>query len=554
MTAIANRICEVDLIDPDARAARAPSVGVLAQRVFRGGSSPSAYLLEAFGYTSVMTQTEMTFGGFCLSDEGLTRDGEPIAIGHRGLALLTALATSLGPVTKSTLMQAAWPDTIVEESNLSVQIAALRKTLGRRDDGQDWIVTVPKVGYRLLRGSVEPAEKRLPTVAVLRFQNLSSVAEQDYLADGVVDELITALSRFRSFAVVARSSSFSWKGRPAGAVEIARSLGVGYLVEGSLRRSGDRLRMAAQLVDGGSGATIWAQTFEGTADQVFEFQDSITAKVAGTIEPLIQKAEIEHSRLERPDSMAAYDLYLRAISLIYKFEAEANREAITLLEKAIAIEPHNGTFHAFAAWALEHRTSIGWSALGPDDRQRALRSANAALELAGSDATILAHCGLTLQLIGQEYERGLLVAVRATDINPNDVVALLTAGVAHMIGGDLREAAHFLNKVIAIDSGNPEAIGVMAHVHFYCGELEASVKAATRAIAINANFVPSYWALIAANAELDRLEEARAGVQALLQRVPGTTLKWARTSPGPSDPKRLERFMSALRKGGVPAS
>ncbi|MGN6157393.1 MAG: tetratricopeptide repeat protein [Devosia sp.] len=499
-----------------------------------------------------MGQTATTFGRFVLTEEGLTRDGTPIAVGQRGLALLIAMARADGPVSKSDLMDAGWPGVTVEESNLTVQIAALRKSLGQRDDGQEWIVTVPRVGYRLLRTIAAAPDAGIPTLAVLPFQNLSDDPEQQYFADGVVDELITALSRFRSFAVVARSSSFSMKGRPDAAKELAEALGVRYLVEGSVRRAGDRLRLVAQLVDSRNGANLWAQTFEGTVDEIFTFQDSITGNVAAMVEPLIQRAEIERSRRERPESMAAYDLYLRAVANLYKFDPEANAEAINLLERAMAIDPGNAVFLSFAAWGLEHRASIGWTPLGPDDRDRAVEYANAALEVGGNDATVLAHCGLTLQLVGQQNERGLLIAMRAVEINPNDTVALLTAGVAHMIGGDLEEARVLLRKVLDIDAGNPEALGTLAHVYFYQGHMEEAINSATRALATSASFIPSYWALIAANAELGRLDEAHSWVEALLKRVPGTTMRWATNSPKPQDPKRSEMLFAALRKAGIP--
>src|SRR6185312_6981555 len=206
-----------------------------------------------------MGQTATTFGRFVLTEEGLTRDGTTIAVGQRGLALLIAMAKADGPVSKSDLMDAGWQGVTVEESNLTVQIAALRKSLGQRDDGQEWIVTVPRVGYRLLRTIAAAPDAGIPTLAVLPFQNLSDDPEQQYFAYGVVDELITALSRFRSFAVVARSSSFSMKGRPDAAKELAEALGVRYLVEGSVRRAGDRLRLVAQLVDSRNGANLWAQ-------------------------------------------------------------------------------------------------------------------------------------------------------------------------------------------------------------------------------------------------------------------------------------------------------
>jgi DNA-binding winged helix-turn-helix (wHTH) protein len=189
-----------------------------------------------------MAAEPISFGPFVL-DRGmatLLSGGKPVAIGHRAYALLEALAAVDGPVDKATLIEAAWPGTIVEDGNLTVQIAALRKALGARPDGQQWIVTVPRVGYRLVKDqrAVTAEVSGIPTIAVLPFQNLSGDPAQDYFADGVVEDIITALSRFRSFAVIARNSTFAYKGRAVDVRELARALGVAYVLQGSLRRGG----------------------------------------------------------------------------------------------------------------------------------------------------------------------------------------------------------------------------------------------------------------------------------------------------------------------------
>ena len=217
-------------------------------------------------------------------------------------------------------MDAAWPGTAVEESNLSVQIASLRKLLGPSPDGGEWIATIPRVGYRFVAEpeAAVPAQTQaarsepvIPSLAVLPFQNLSGDPEQDYFADGVVEDIITALSRFKSFAVIARNSRFVYKGRAVDVRQVAKELGVRYVLEGSVRRAGDRLRITAQLVDGVTGAHLWADKFDGAVEDVFDFQDRITESVATVVEPHIQTAEIERSRRERPRSIAAYDIYLQ---------------------------------------------------------------------------------------------------------------------------------------------------------------------------------------------------------------------------------------------------
>ena len=460
----------------------------------------------------------------------LTRDGKPVAVGQRGLALLKVLLEANGqPVDKEMLLQRGWPGTIVEEVNLSVQIAALRKTLGSAPGGEAWIATVPRVGYRLPRRAAPVATvafRRLPTVAVLPFHNLSGDASQEYFADGIVDDLITALSRFRSFVVIARGSSFARKGRATDVRDVASELGASYVLEGSVRRRGNRLRLVAHLADGADGANLWAETFDGILGEVFEFQDRITRSVAGVIEPHVQQAELDRSRRERPSSVAAYDLYLRALAKIYTFTPDGNAEAFQLLETALVIEPDNGVFMAFACWALEIRHVLSRKALGRDDRKRGLDLAHRAVQLAGNDATVLAHGGLAMQTLGQEYERGLRVVKRALELNPCDVAVIFVVGVAHLANGDFEQALMFLHRAIDIQPNDAyEAMGVAAYVYCCLGRFEEALLWSQRCLARKEEYEPAHWVAVAANAQLGRIEAAHVALEGLLRLAPGLTLK-----------------------------
>ena len=211
-------------------------------------------------------------------------------------------------------------------------------------------------------------EHGAPAVAVLPFENLSPDPEQSFLADGVVEEIITALSRFRTFAVVARNSTFAYKGRAMDVRDVARDLGVRYVLEGSVRRSGDKVRVAAQLIEGASGAHLWAEKFEGAVADIFDFQDEITRSVIGLIEPQIRKAEIERARRKRPESLDAWDLYVQALPLVYSANVPGYTEAIELLDRAIALEPDYAPALAVASWAHERRKTYGGIApAGVDD-------------------------------------------------------------------------------------------------------------------------------------------------------------------------------------------
>jgi TolB-like protein len=250
---------------------------------------------------------DFVFGPFILDMRrgGLLRKGQPVAVSSKGLQLLEALLSSPGRVlTKTELMRAAWGDTAVEESNLSVQVAALRKQLGPTDDGGAWITTIPRVGYRFVglpakaptEGIAETSSPLIerdhrPSIAVLPFANLSGEREQEYLADGITEDIITALTRFRWFFVIGRNSSFAYKGKSLDAKQLSHELGVRYLLEGSVRKSGHHVRISAQLVDATSGNHIWAERYDLELTELFAIQDAIAERVAGAIEPELLRTE-----------------------------------------------------------------------------------------------------------------------------------------------------------------------------------------------------------------------------------------------------------------------
>ena len=273
-----------------------------------------------------------TFGPFKL-DAGLdvlSRATEPLTLGRRAAILLRLLIQQPGvPVSKDVLIEAAWPGVAVEESNLTVQITALRRALGEEPGGESWIETLPRRGYRFIgptvtklgasRTAMAPAElfaiSGKPSIAVLPFQNLSSDPEQEYFADGIVEEIITALSRLRWLFVMARNSSFTYKGRAIDIRQAARELGVRYMLEGSVRRVADRVRVTGQLIDASTGAHLWADPFDRPLDDIFAVQDEITIAVVAAVEPNLRSAEIERVKRKQPESFDAYDLVLQVHSI-----------------------------------------------------------------------------------------------------------------------------------------------------------------------------------------------------------------------------------------------
>jgi TolB-like protein len=507
-----------------------------------------------------MGQTETIFGRFVLTSEGLARDGKPVAVGQRGLALLTALADADGPVEKAALMEAGWPSTAVEEGNLSVQIAALRKALGPREDGQEWIVTVPRVGYRLLRGHAEVVEEKdqppspLPSLAVLPFQNLSGDPEQDYFADGVVDEITVALSRFRSFAVVSRNSSFVYKDRPIDVRIAAKELGVRYVLEGSVRRAGSTLRVSAQLVDGEAGTQLWSKRYEGQVEDIFAVQDEIVEGVAGVLEPEIRRAEILRSRRDRPGSAAAYDLYLRGLYAMNTSALEDNATAFALFDRAAAMEPENGTYLIFTAWTMAFARAMGWPGIDTSIRHQA-ELAHRAVEAAPGDGEVLARATMILIHGSREYELAAVMIARALEANPNSFWVMTYAGIWHLHCGDLEQALHYFGRVAELSSNDlnlAHTLTGVAHVYMAMGRYADALSWAERSFAVNHRHSATYWMLVAGNALLGRMDLARHYLALLMEVAPGTTLATLRAGSPARIPGRMEPILDGLRLAGLP--
>ncbi len=271
-------------------------------------------------------------------------------------------------VSKDELMARVWAGQVVEENNLQVQISTLRKTLDPEGTGESWIVTVPGRGYRLL--GADTAERPAlslpdkPSLVVLPFQNMSGDPEQEYFADGMVEEIITALSRIRWLFVMARNSSFSYKGRAIDVKQVALDLSVRYVLEGSVRKSGNRGTYYGAADRYGHGYDLWADRFDGSLEDIFDLQDKVASSVAGAIEPTLQAAEAARSRGRPPDNLTAYDLYLRGYAMVMS-SARQLSEALRLLEQSIDRDPRYGPALAWAAYCC---LQLVWDG-GSEDRE-----------------------------------------------------------------------------------------------------------------------------------------------------------------------------------------
>jgi TolB-like protein len=502
-----------------------------------------------------MQDTRLAIGPFVLDPARATlqRDGKPIALGQRGLALLAALVEADGRVvTRAALIERGWPGVIVEESNLTVQMATLRRALGTHPDDQEWIATVPRVGYRLVVPAEASESSGRPSVAVLPFSNFSTDPGQEHFADGMVDDLITALSRFKSFAVIARHSSFAYKGRNVDVREVGRALGVRYVLEGSVRRSGDEVRVTAQLVEAAAGAHIWAETYDGTIGDVFDFQDRITETVIGSIEPRIRKAEIQRSRRKRPESLDAYDLYHRAQALISGTSHDGYSQAVTLLDRALELDPGFAPSLAMAGWARSKRRGQAGAPPIEVDRRDSLDLCERALAADGDDAVLLAICACQFAELSNEGARALELVRRALSLNPNSFTVVNLSGYV-LRGQELfDEAIDCHLRAMKLMPNAPETVWCLAGLaaaNLGAGRFEEALVWGLRATE-TAGDDWTRLVVAATYAHLNRLDEAFETLRPVLAKRPVLTVSAVFHSEAPSPADRL--LADGVRKAGLP--
>jgi adenylate cyclase len=394
-----------------------------------------------------------------------------------------------------------------------------------------------------------------PSIAVLPFANMSNDPDQEYFADGIVEDIITALSHIRQWLVVARNSSFVYKGRNVDIREVARELSVRYVLEGSVRKSGDRLRITGQLIDAESGTHIWADKFDGELADVFELQDKITESVVGAIEPSLRVAEIKRSNRKLPDDMGAYDLYLKALPNLYAMRPDQNKMALDLLHKAITLDPNYAPALAFLAWGYEQRLVRDWGAYGENDSETAIALAHRAIAADRDDAHVMVTAGFVLVIVGRDYEHGLQAVDRADELNPNIAFVTMLIGVSQTFAGDPEEALIHFDNAIRVSPGDPGAFFSYALAglsHLFCGRPEEAHELARKSTRMYADWDTAYWALIPALVQLGRVDEARSTVSKFLELSPNATVTRLSELLPVRNPDYLNMILDGMAKAGLP--
>jgi adenylate cyclase len=399
-----------------------------------------------------------------------------------------------------------------------------------------------------------PIVSARPSIAVLPFKNMSGDPEQEYFADGIVEDIITALSRVRWLFVIARNSSFTYKNKSIDVRQIGRELGVRYLLEGSIRKAGQRVRISGQLIEADTGAHMWADRFEGEVSEIFELQDRITTSVVAAVEPSLRSAEIERAQRKPTESLGAYDLYLRSLPAINVYTRAGFEEAAGLLRRAIALDPTYPDALAALAECLVRMTLNGWVADKQASTAEACDLAGQAVAADPENAAALAIAAWAYSTLGVRFEQSLDLANRALDLHPNSVhVRSFCGWVFHYLGDSLRAIEQFeaARRLSPVDPKSYFPMLGLAVAHFFARHFEETVALTGRILTEvpTHNVARRYRA--AALAHLGRLEEAKEAIIELLKGQPNSSLRSARSS-GFHDPRMTELYVTGLERAGLP--
>jgi TolB-like protein/class 3 adenylate cyclase len=395
-----------------------------------------------------------------------------------------------------------------------------------------------------------------PSIAVLPFQNMSGDAAQEYFADGIVEDIITALSRFRNLFVIARNSSFTYKGRAVDVKQVGRELGVRYVLEGSVRRAGDRLRIAGQLIDASTGANLWADRFDGAVAEVFELQDQVAASVVGAIMPRVEEAEIERAKRKPTDNLDAYDHYLRGLAIANRITREASDEALRLFNRSIDRDPDFALAHARAAFCYVYRKTNRWMIDRKQEVAEAGRLARRAVELGRDDAVALAYGGFVLGSVVGDLDDGSAFVERALVLNPNLAAAWGFSGWMKACFGEPDTAIKHTALAMRLSPIDPRMFAwqyYIALAHLFAGRYDEATSWAERALRDNPNMSSPIRVAAISHALAGRLPEARQIMERIRQLDPELRLSNLGDLLPPF--RRAEdraRYVDGLRRAGLP--
>lgn len=482
------------------------------------------------------------FGAHLLDPERreLTRGTEAVAVGPQVFDLLLHLVRSrMRVVSKDELLDVVWRGRTVSESTLTSHINAVRKAVGDSGGEQQLVRTVARKGFRFVGDVVElpspestksdgaspskapeqePAPIDKPSIAVLPFLNLSGDADQDYFADGTVEDIIAALSRIGWLFVIARNSSFTFKGRAVDVKQVGRELGVRYVLEGSVRRAARRVRITGQLIDATTGGHLWAERFESTQDDIFALQDEVVASVVGAIAPQLERAEIERAKRKPTASLDAYDYYLQGMWHFHRRSSEAIDAALMLFHRAIALDAEFASAYGMAAWSLFWRKINGWMADHPQETTQGAHLARRAVELGRNDPVALTRGGHALGHFGGDLHSCVALLDRALVLDPNQSAAWYLGGFQRISLGEHDNAIRHFTHAMRLSPLDPEMVRMqtgMALAHLLAGRPDTALAWAERASGDMPDFLLAVAVIAACHALSGRADEAQRAMRQL---------------------------------------
>ena len=394
-----------------------------------------------------------------------------------------------------------------------------------------------------------------PSIAVLPFQNMSADPEHEYFADGVVEEIITALSRMRWLFVIARNSTFTYKGRAVDVKQVGRELGVRYVLEGSVRKAANRVRITGQLIDSASGVHLWADRFEGALEDIFDLQDQMTASVVGAIAPKLEQAEIERAKLKPTESLDAYDYYLRGKANVHHGTKEAIAEALRLFDRAIALDAHFASAYGMAAWCYVMRKNFGWMTDPARETAELERLAKKAVALGKEDAVALHTGGFALAHVPGHLEAGAALIDRALALDPNLAAAWHVSGWVRIHLGEPEAAIAHMARAMRLNPLDPMLYGMLngtAAGHFLAGRYDDASSWAEKALREDPTHAPAMRMAAASHALAGRLPQAREVIARLRDADPALRLSNVAAFVPFRRPEDFDRYVQGLRQAGLP--
>jgi TolB-like protein len=394
-----------------------------------------------------------------------------------------------------------------------------------------------------------------PSIAVLAFNNMSGDPEQEYFADGMVEEITTALSRMRWLFVIARNSSFTYKGRAVDVKQVGRELGVRYVLEGGVRKAANRVRITAQLIDALTGAHLWADRFEGALDDVFDLQDCVTQSVVGAIAPKLQEAEIERAKRKPTESLDAYDYYLRGIATSHPSTREVNDEALRLFYKAIELDPDFSSAYGMAAWCYARRKGSRRMQDWVKETSETARLARRAVELGNDDAVALSASGFALAYVVGDLDDGAACIDRALALNPNLASAWSFSGWVRIYTGVPEVAIEHFASSMRLSPLDPLmfwAHNGIALAHFCTGRHDEALSWAEKALRVSPNYHPALRNFAASSALVGRLDDAHKAMARLREIDPTLRVSDLRDLTPLRRSEDAARYAEGLRKAGLP--